>query len=62
MPNDQLTKPERLRLEALAQAIASAMTVPIISFPEEADKMRKLIERAREFEKFLKEANNALDG
>lgn len=48
-PGDQLTRAERVRLEALNQAINSAMTLRVASLPE-------LLTRAEEIETWLRRA------
>ena len=50
MPTDQLTPPERLRLEALAQAIHLKSM--------RGSSTTEVMETALRFEKFLIEANN----
>lgn len=63
-PTDQLTRPERVRLEALAQAIASAAVIPLFAFEERggagvpaSEKVEKLLARAEDIEQWLLSAS-----
>lgn len=54
MPQDQLTKAERLRLESFAQACNSSFTIRVdVGRPS----LDSLFEHAKKIETFLKEAN-----
>ena len=57
MPEDKLTKAERLRLEAFAQAVNSSFTIRTNG---ERPSLDDLFEHAKLIEKFLFEANPKL--